>query len=246
MHADVAAQLDLLRLADLDSQIARLRHAAQSLPQHRAITELMTQRQQVTDALVRASTEADDAAVTLDKAETDLVPVKARLQRNRARVDDGSVTDAKVLSSLNDEIAHLRKRIDTLEDEQLALMAAVEESQRQRDQLAAEKDGIEARLRQEVTDRDREVAQLSQEAKTLAAERSPLADGLPADLVALYEKLRSATGLGAAQLRRGRCGGCQLQLTVSDLDAYRRAPANEVLRCAECDRILVRTEESGL
>ena len=34
--------------------------------------------------------------------------------------------------------------------------------------------------------------------------------------------------------------------TIADLDAYRRAPANQVLRCVECDRILVRTPESGL
>ena len=38
----------------------------------------------------------------------------------------------------------------------------------------------------------------------------------------------------------------QLEATIADLDAYRRAPANQVLRCVECDRILVRTPESGL
>ena len=76
--------------------------------------------------------------------------------------------------------------------------------------------------------------------------RAPIAALVPAALLAVYEKHRASSGLGAAALRAGRCSGCQLQLNVSDLDTYRRAPANLVLRCVECDRILVRTEESGL
>ena len=61
-----------------------------------------------------------------------------------------------------------------------------------------------------------------------------------------YERIRAQRGLGAARLARGRCSGCQLEITVSDMDVYRRTPANQVLRCVECDRILVRTPESGL
>ena len=95
-------------------------------------------------------------------------------------------------------------------------------------------------------DLDEAVGKLSQEAKDLAATRAPIAAKLPADLLKLYEKHRASTGLGAAALKAGRCSGCQLQVTVADLDAYRRAPAEQVLRCAECDRILVRTAESGL
>ena len=44
----------------------------------------------------------------------------------------------------------------------------------------------------------------------------------------------------------GRCGGCQLEANTSDMNRYRAAAADEVLRCEECGRILVRTAESGL
>jgi predicted nucleic acid-binding Zn-ribbon protein len=70
---------------------------------------------------------------------------------------------------------------------------------------------------------------------------------LPAELVALYDKVRAASGgVGAAALQRGRCEGCHLQLNTTDLNRIREAPADEVLRCEECRRILVRTPESGL
>ena len=100
-------------------------------------------------------------------------------------------------------------------------------------------------MRAEVAVRDAEVGKLSTEAKAIASSRASEAEKVPAPLLALYEKIRAHSGLGAAKLHRGRCSGCQLELTVSDLDAYRKAPQNEVLRCVECDRILVRTADSG-
>ncbi|MGL5860017.1 MAG: C4-type zinc ribbon domain-containing protein, partial [Phycicoccus sp.] len=51
---------------------------------------------------------------------------------------------------------------------------------------------------------------------------------------------------GAAALRQRRCLGCQLELNSVDLQRMRAAAPDEVLRCEECRRILVRTPESGL
>ena len=74
-----------------------------------------------------------------------------------------------------------------------------------------------------------------------------LAATLPTDLLDLYEKLRASSGgIGAAALHRGRCEGCHLQLNTTDLNNLRDAPPDDVVRCEECRRILVRTAESGL
>ena len=47
-------------------------------------------------------------------------------------------------------------------------------------------------------------------------------------------------------VRRGRCGGCRLDLMGNEIADVRAAPADEVLRHEECTRIMVRTAESGL
>jgi len=133
-----------------------------------------------------------------------------------------------------------------LEDAELDLMGQLEETTAERDELATRKKKVEETLRAEVAVRDAEVSKLSTEAKAAAASRASEAEKVPAALLALYEKIREHRGLGAARLHRGRCSGCQLELTISDLDVYRKAPQNEVLRCVECDRILVRTADSGL
>ncbi len=246
MHADPAAQLKLLTLADLDKEIGRIAHAARTLPQHKEIAELMAARQAVTDELVASGVDVEDLSVAVEKAESDLAPVKARLEREENRIQDGSVSDSKILRSLTDEVEHLKRRIAELEDNELEVMGRLEDATTHRDRIAARKAEIEGKLRDDVALRDEAVAKLRSESQDLTATRGPIAAQIPADLLKLYEKLRSASGLGAAAFTRGRCGGCQLQATVADLEMYRRAPADEVIRCVECERILIRTAESGL
>ena len=47
-------------------------------------------------------------------------------------------------------------------------------------------------------------------------------------------------------LRAGRCEGCRLELSGSERSRVKAAAPDEVIRCEECRRILVRTNESGL
>jgi predicted nucleic acid-binding Zn-ribbon protein len=81
----------------------------------------------------------------------------------------------------------------------------------------------------------------------LAGEREQAAAGIPEALLTVYDRLREQKGgVGAAALRARRCGGCSLELTAADLRAIAQAPSDELLRCEECNRILVRTAESGI
>jgi predicted nucleic acid-binding Zn-ribbon protein len=95
--------------------------------------------------------------------------------------------------------------------------------------------------------RDESLAAIAKDEEFRQAGRRPLAADLPADLVGLYDKIReSSGGIGAAMLRHGRCEGCRLELSGGDKARVKAAAPDEVVRCEECRRILVRTAESGL
>ena len=101
--------------------------------------------------------------------------------------------------------------------------------------------------RAEVTRRrDDALAGIARDEEFRTSGRKPLVADLPADLVGLYEQIRAQTGMGAALLRAGRCEGCRLELSGSERSRVRSAAPDEVVRCDECRRILVRTAESGL
>ena len=71
--------------------------------------------------------------------------------------------------------------------------------------------------------------------------RAAIAEEIPADLLALYDRIRVRSGgLGAAALRGRRCSGCQLEATPTARAEYAAAADDVVLRCEECERVLVR------
>ena len=70
---------------------------------------------------------------------------------------------------------------------------------------------------------------------------------LPADLLTLYSRIAgSHSGVGAAELVQRRCTGCRLEVNAADLRTFIAAAEDEVLRCEECGRILIRTDQSGI
>ncbi|MBO0836380.1 MAG: hypothetical protein J2P28_12870, partial [Actinobacteria bacterium] len=114
-------------------------------------------------------------------------------------------------------------------------------------EAGAERGSIAADIQSVTERRDAAVAELSGLSAQAAERRAAVAAQEPADLLELYERLRAQHGgVGAAALRRGQCQGCHLTLNAGDLSVIRAAAPDEVVRCEECRRILVRTDESGL
>ena len=240
MKADPTDLTRLLDLQGLDIAIEQVKRKVSSLPVHQTIAALMRKRAEAADELIEAKTALSDAEVAARRAEADVVPVRERLARNQARVDDGAM-DPKALSTALEEIEHLKQRVSDLEDAQLEAMDAQERAESHVGELTEDLERIEKDLRQQVGARDAEVAELAAEAKSLTEARAEKVAQIDGALVALYEKIRArANGVGVARFERGRCLGCGLQATVADISAYMSAPPDDVIRCAECDRILVR------
>jgi predicted nucleic acid-binding Zn-ribbon protein len=247
VNAAPDAQLRLLDLQGIDAALDRLHHRMKTLPEIVDAARLSERVSELRDQLVLAETEEGDIAREQAKAEADVEQVRARAARDQQRLDGGSVGSAKELESLQHEIGSLAKRQSDLEDAVLEVMERREAVQSEVEAVRRELTGVEAELAEVERRRDDQLAQLEGEAAAARAERDLLAPEIAPELLTLYDKIRAASGgVGAAALHRGRCEGCHLQLTNADLSALRAAPEDEVVRCEECRRILVRTAESGL
>lgn len=247
VKASPEEQLRLLELADLDTELGRLASRRRSLPELAELDQLNARSAQTADGIVGADTELADLTVQQNRAERDVDQVRARIDRDRSRLDAGQVSSARELESLQSEVDSLLRRQSDLEEIVLELMEKREEIQGRRDQLDQTRQGLDGQVAAVTARRDAALAEIGELASKATSSRTAVAAQVPADLLALYDKLREQHGgLGAAALRRGRCQGCNLSLNAVDLAAIRAAAPDEVLRCEECRRILVRTPESGL
>lgn len=247
MKAAPEIQRRLLDLQAVDTALAQVEHRRKTLPETEEARRLHADRGRMAERVVEAETRVGDMTAEADRAESDIVPVKERLERNRRRIDAGEIADPKALSAMIEESAHLEKRIGDLEDLQLEAMERLDEAKEVLVAAGEARDAIELELRGVLKTREGKIAGLDAERASHQSERDAIASALPADLLTLYARIvERSGGVGAALLQAGRCTGCQLEATTADLVRYRAAADDEVLRCEECQRILVRTAESGL
>jgi uncharacterized protein len=236
----------LLDVCELDSRALQLRHRRAHLPQAAVVAELQASKKTTDDAVRDARVIRDDLERVQKKADADVEAVKTRRRRDQERMDSGAISSAKDLERMQHELATLDRRISVLEDEELEVMEQLEEAQANVTRLEAELAEITEKLAVAVDSVEVETSKIDGELAGVAEERTPALEGIPDDLLALYSRLSEKMGVGAAELRARRCGGCNLQLDPAEISRIRGLAADEVVRCEECSRILVRTAESGL
>ncbi len=234
-------------MQEKDTRLSQLAHRAATLPELAELAALRAEFAKFRDQAAAAEIIASDLRRDLAKAEDDVEAVRTRSRKDADLMDSGSVGDPKQLQNLQKEIESLARRQSDLEDVELEIMERVEGAAEAVTVLAEKRDALavdEAAMAARVT---RLMGEIDAERVQVEAERAALASGVPADLITLYEKVRGEHGgLGAARIHRGRCEGCRLELPPTEIEVIRGAAPDEVLRCEECRRILVRTAESGL
>ncbi len=245
MKAGPDAQRRLLDLQAIDTSLAQITHRRKTLPEIADLERLARELSALEDERVRAQVAVDDIDRDIARFEKDIEQVRSRADRDRSRLDAGT-GPARELEALQHELATLTRRQSELEDAELELMEQREGLQATLDETIRQLTASRQTRAETESRHAAAMSDLNKEYEWKASSRTPLVADLPADLVALYERIRESTGMGAALLRGGRCGGCRLELSGSERSRVRSAPADEVVRCEECQRILVRTEESGL
>ncbi len=240
LKADPFVQRRLLDVARLDQVISAAEHRRRTLPELAVINAGGARAEQLRDSRILAEAEISDLDKAARRLDNEIDAVRARSRRDSDRLASGAAP-AKDLENMQHEIVSLARRQATLEDEALELMerrevadAAFAETERELAAVAAELAEAERR-------RDDAFADIDDELRRSAAERKGLVEGMPAELIALYEQIRARGQVAAAQLNGSRCQACRMDLDRSALAAIWAAGVEDVVRCSECGAVLIRS-----
>ncbi len=233
---EMKSYADLLDLQAVDSQIDRLLHDRENLPELALYKAAHEKVEELTVAEADAAEKLKQTTRSLDRTQGELGLAETKLEREQLRLYSGGMS-ARDTDYLRREVEMLRTNKSKMEDELLRLMEFSEE-QEQAAQAA------QAELEKVTVEKDRLASVIKAEWKVLDAElarrEARKADLLPtidSGMVTLYEELRvRKNGVGVAALEDSVCGGCHLSLTAAEeLEAKRSDPP----RCIHCRRILV-------
>lgn len=240
MKATREVQERLLALQQIDSDLIQIAHKVANLPVIKQLEEALKSLSAKRDLLTAAQTEHDDIKHELNRSEVDVEQVTSRIERDEKRLASGQGAP-KELEQLQHELGTLGKRRAELEEVELEIMMRLDGAASRIKELSDECENLAAEISSLTQKRDHELAELESVKAKSESDRVSLSSELAGELLSLYEKIRAtADGVGAARLAGNQCMGCHLTLNAAEVGRIRALADDEVVRCEECRRILVR------
>ena len=240
MKATPEDQNLLIELQLIDSQIIQARARLNGLPEIEQITAIHARMENTAVELNVVETELADVAIELRRSELDVEQVDDRIKKDENRLNSGSGTP-KELEQFQHELITLAKRKSDLEDSELEILMKHDGIKSRVDELLNDQVGLK-QLEMELNVRlENAKADIDKTLTELTMARSVLQPKIDHALVVLYEKIRqSAYGVGAALLIGNKCDGCHLAINAIEIERIKGLEMDEIIRCEECRRILVR------
>lgn len=231
----------LLVLQEHDTSIDQLVHKRAALPERDERLQVIEAMAAIDKAVGPVEEQRKAVRFEQERLEHEVSMLEEKIERENGKLYSGDVTGVKELQALQDEIASLKRHQGTLEDSIIEQMEAAEPLDAQLADLAEKRSKAEAKLRdveQAITVAE---AEIDVDLDNERGERTAAADGVSADLLDRYEQARiDLGGIAIARYSGGVCGGCHIKMSAMEADRMKKAPADEIVTCAECDRILVR------
>jgi len=247
LNVDPQIQVHILDIQAKDTEAAQLEYKRATLPAIEVKKGLESSSERARDQHIASEMILSDLTREAIKAEGDVGVVRQRVAKDQEMLNSGEINDPKQLSNLQHELESLGKRQLDLEDVELEVMERVEGAKAAVEVLAQQKKDFSAQLEVVSAELDYELAALEVDLINVRTERESLAAAMPAEFLALYEKIRKGhQGMGAAKLHRGQCEGCRLTIPPQEINSIKAASPDEVIQCEECRCILIRTADSGI
>ncbi len=240
MKASPEEQGKILTLQGIDSKIAQLHHQGLSLPLLKTLEEKTIAFNSTRDFVIAAQTEKADIKHELSRSEIDVEQVVSRIDRDEKRLASGNGSP-KDLEKLQHELGSLAKRRSELEEVELEIMVLIEGIDARIKALSEQRDGLHSEVTQLEAERVSALSRINDEIALATSQRALLVPTITKEVVDLYEKVRaSSDGVGAAALVEGKCDGCHLSINAVEIGRIKALPVDEIIRCEECNRILIK------
>jgi predicted nucleic acid-binding Zn-ribbon protein len=233
----------LLQIQELDLAADALRQKVETLPERAALPRLAKKMAAIEAEL--AKIRAEGQARVKEEAELGRAVSQLAKDIEAAEVERYSGKRVERDEALEHKAAQaaLREKQAEYEEQELELLLAIEKLEAAlNEQNTARAKNIEETKEAEAVIRKAEDG-LEAEIAGLMEQREELTLGLPAPILAAYDRVRGqerARGRGVAPLEDGRCTACRIKLPSIEFRKMLAEPEEALLQCPQCRRVLIR------
>lgn len=229
--------LSLFRLQNLETTISHIHKRINEIDSIISDKKLETLAQaRIIDAQKALKSETNK----LNEVQAQVEASKLKLKFNQNALFGGKISNTRELQDLQMEAEALRRRIASLEDEQLDFMILVEAAQQNlSDAEKAYTDAIASRSEENAALLGEKI-RIQGDLPDLNNQIQAIVKGIPQTNLEVYRTLlRSKNGLAVVEVIDNSCAACGYELAPADQQAA-RSPST-LLRCKTCSRILYKS-----
>ena len=229
----------LWELQQLDTALHQLQRRLTKLPEADAFADTERRLAEHHASIAAASKQLSDAETTIETIEREAAVLTAK--RTRLEQQLKIVTETRQAEALSHEIDTLNGHRDELDDRELEAMEQQSDAEQRLGDLAAVEDAIVA-VREAAAAQLATARAVGDEAELeLTSNYDAARAALTSEEIALYDAQRARHGgIGIAKLVGVKCDGCHLDLSRAEVDNFKALPADELVDCPQCGRVLVR------
>lgn len=214
------------RIAEVEKAVVRLRGDDGHLARYAAFE---AECQELEGAQKRQKKE-------LRELELEDATLRDRAKALSAKLYGGRITNPKELQTFEEELQHVKARIDAVEEDILTRMEAVESGDTDLADRCAQLETARKQRDLRQGDLDAEGRRLVTELKGLREQRGKLAAEADPTTLKRYDDLRiKKNGLAVVRIVQSACDGCRMHLTDMKVQ---QARSETVTTCGTCGRIL--------
>ncbi|MDG2497052.1 MAG: C4-type zinc ribbon domain-containing protein [Aquiluna sp.] len=228
---------ELMRLQQLLAEAAKLEkriRQVESGEQAEAIRVSLLAQSAMASQLL---SDHDQVERDVRRAEVDLELVEKRIAQDNQRL--ASSSDAKVITGIQHELETLAKRKGELEEAQLVLMEAADQSNLGQEAVQLHRKQLQTELTAATENAAAELSALTSELGSVNGDMVGIRKVLDDELLELFDKIR-VRGTAIGRLKDSTCGACNMNLTSTAVGQLSALSQDELARCPECSAILVR------
>ena len=237
MNISAEQSAALAKLADIDEEIASLKHQIGQLVSGAALEQVRADLMRASTTVTELRHRSEDIEAQLTRADADLELVKARIKRDTEMMN--STSSHKEIEGHQRELAVLAGRATELEETELALLAELEAFQKDMVKESAVRESWQSELHALESSLNDKIEALKVQGRKQSADRQIVAPKVGDELLEIYAK-KAQRGTPVGRISGRECTACRMSLTATDFDRVISAPHDQVVYCPECQAILIR------
>lgn len=232
------ALLTLLQLQRVDSTIDRLQARLAHLPEQAALDALEARARELDAEIAERQAVFDEVSTRQRRLDFEVDTLVQKIKAESGRLYSGVVSNAKELQDISREVEALKRRKSVLEDNDLEVMEERDGVEKELEALTTERSSLAAEIERGRVARDAAAGETGLQLTSAEAERQRWVPRVDPQLLQVYDTIRASKGgVGAAAMVDGTCQGCHMRLPAQEAERVRTAGG--LVRCDECQRILV-------